>query len=143
MRFLLLLLAVFYAISPYDLFPDMIVGFGWIDDLIVLFLAWVYFNKYRKKGIRGSSSPNDSEKQSDNGYEGKGDENSNSDSLKDPYAVLGISRKASSGEIKNAYRQLVNQYHPDKVSYLGVEFRELAEKRFREINKAYQELTSK
>jgi DnaJ like chaperone protein len=31
-------------------------------------------------------------------------------------------------------------YHPDKVIHLGEEFRELAENRFKEIQKAYQEL---
>jgi DnaJ-class molecular chaperone len=35
---------------------------------------------------------------------------------------------------------LAGQYHPDKVSHLGEEFRQLAEKRFKEIQVAYQEL---
>ena len=33
----------------------------------------------------------------------------------DPYLVLGISAKASPQEIKQAYRRLMNKYHPDKL----------------------------
>ena len=33
----------------------------------------------------------------------------------DPYRVLGISAKASPQEIKQAYRRLMNKYHPDKL----------------------------
>ena len=61
----------------------------------------------------------------------------------DSYKILGIERGASQDEIKQAYRQLANKYHPDKVAHLGDEFRELAEIRFKEIQRAYQELTRK
>ena len=40
----------------------------------------------------------------------------------------------------SAYRKLVQQYHPDKVANLAPEFRELAERRMKEINAAYQRL---
>ena len=33
--------------------------------------------------------------------------------MRDPYEVLGIDRKASAGEIKNAYRRLAKKLHPD------------------------------
>ena len=36
-------------------------------------------------------------------------------SNKDPYVVLGISKKATDDEIKRAYRKLALKYHPDKV----------------------------
>ena len=65
------------------------------------------------------------------------------DRPKDPYKVLNISRNASSEEIKKAYRQLANKYHPDKVLHLGEEFRKLAEKHFKEVEEAYRELMPK
>ena len=34
--------------------------------------------------------------------------------MNDPYKVLGVSRDASDDEIKQAYRNLVRKYHPDK-----------------------------
>ena len=53
------------------------------------------------------------------------------------YEVLGVAEDASSEEVRRAYRALIAQYHPDKVSGLGEEFQEIAEKKSREINNAY------
>jgi DnaJ like chaperone protein len=63
--------------------------------------------------------------------------------FRDPHQILEIEKGASQIEIKRAYRQLAGKYHPDKVEHLGNEFRALAEKRFREIQQAYEELKVK
>jgi DnaJ-domain-containing protein 1 len=60
--------------------------------------------------------------------------------IRDPWQVLGIELGASQQEIKTAQRRLAAQYHPDKVAHLAPEFRELAERRMKEINAAYDEL---
>lgn len=56
------------------------------------------------------------------------------------YAVLGLPDDASLAEVKKAYRQLVTEYHPDKVIAKGLpeDFIEFAEGKFREINEAYE-----
>jgi len=54
-----------------------------------------------------------------------------------------VSESASLDEIKAAYRRLAGQYHPDKVLHLGEEFRVLAEAKFKEIQRAYDELSAK
>lgn len=54
------------------------------------------------------------------------------------YAVLGLNKGAPFEEIKAAYRKLSQKYHPDKVSHLGDEFRNVAEERMKELNIAYQ-----
>jgi curved DNA-binding protein len=54
---------------------------------------------------------------------------------KDYYEILGISRDASTDEIRKAYRKLAMQYHPDR----NPEDKQ-AEERFKEINEAYQVL---
>lgn len=55
--------------------------------------------------------------------------------MKDYYKILGVSRNASQEEIKKAYRRLAHQYHPDKAGG--------DEKKFKEINEAYQVLSDK
>ena len=57
-----------------------------------------------------------------------------------PYEVLGVSAQASPEEIRRAYQKLVQQYHPDQVEHLGAELREVAERRTKEINAAYNQL---
>lgn len=54
--------------------------------------------------------------------------------------MLGVPRTASQDEIRAAYRRLIMQYHPDRVSGMGPEIIAMAEKRTREINEAYAEL---
>jgi len=58
-----------------------------------------------------------------------------SDSKRDYYEVLGLSREASKDDIRAAYRKLARQYHPD------VSKEPDADSRFKEINEAYQILS--
>ena len=55
------------------------------------------------------------------------------------YEVLGVSPSSSLGVIKIAYRNKISMYHPDKVSSMGPEFNEIAERKSKEINRAYDE----
>ncbi len=55
------------------------------------------------------------------------------------YQVLGVSQQASDDEIKSAYRNLVIQYHPDKLMAKGMpeDFIKNANQKMAEINTAY------
>ena len=55
-------------------------------------------------------------------------------------AELGLERGANTAEIKQAWRKLSMDNHPDRVAHLGNEFRKLAEERMRRINAAYDVL---
>jgi DnaJ-class molecular chaperone len=55
----------------------------------------------------------------------------------DYYDILGISKGASADEIKKAYRKQALEWHPDRHK----DDKEAAEKRFKEINEAYQILS--
>jgi len=54
--------------------------------------------------------------------------------------VLGLHKEdlKDFSKIKTTYRTAIAQYHPDKVSALGLEIREVAEKKAKEINQAYE-----
>ncbi len=148
MRVWIYLLLILYVLSPFDLLPEFLVGpIGLFEDVITVGLLYWYFiyrpakmksqfeqEYYRKgEGARGEAYQ-DNKQRGQTGAQF---------SRRDPYDILGVSRHASAGEIKNAYRKLANKYHPDKVDHLGDEFKSLAEKKFKDIQEAYQKLTAK
>jgi DnaJ-domain-containing protein 1 len=57
------------------------------------------------------------------------------------FSIIGVQWGADSQTIKAAYRRRIMEYHPDKVAKLGAELRELAERKARLINAAYDMLT--
>jgi len=59
------------------------------------------------------------------------------------YAVLGVDEDASDEALDRAYRKLMSQYHPDRVSGAADEFREMAEQRSRSINAAYDRIRAR
>lgn len=90
------------------------------------------FGPRTQKPPRGSPPPPQQERKSQaGGTEGK----------PDPFTVLGVSRNATFEEIKSAYRTKMREYHPDKVASLGAELRELAERKAKQINEAYEMLS--
>lgn len=55
------------------------------------------------------------------------------------YKMLGLENSATELEIKESYRNLVKQYHPDKLSQdLSIEEYEEAVMKFRQVTEAYQ-----
>ena len=56
--------------------------------------------------------------------------------VKDPYATLGVDKKASAEEVKKAYRKLARKYHPDTNPD-----DKQAEERFKEVQEAYSILS--
>jgi hypothetical protein len=148
MKYLIYLILIVYALSPIDLIPEWIAGpFGIIDDIIVLGGLYWYFiyrpSKMRRDYQRFYYREGQGQKREESQENSQKTEAGKGFSRIDPYEVLGVAKGASIDEIKNAYRKLANKYHPDKVTYLGDEFKELANKRFKEIQEAYQELLHK
>jgi DnaJ-domain-containing protein 1 len=54
------------------------------------------------------------------------------------FEVLGVREGATRDEISAAYKLMISQYHPDKVTRMGPDIRQLAELRSKEINAAYE-----
>lgn len=64
------------------------------------------------------------------------------DAKPDPYSVLGVPPDMPREEIRQVWRQLVRDTHPDRMMARGVpeEAIKLAEKRMRDINRAWDEI---
>jgi hypothetical protein len=54
------------------------------------------------------------------------------------WEVLETSERATLEEVKAAYRAKVRKYHPDRVNDLATEFQDLADRKMKEINQAYE-----
>jgi hypothetical protein len=60
--------------------------------------------------------------------------------VNDPwFIVLGLSPAATIGEVKDAYKSLIKQNHPDRVHGMAPVFRNLAEAETKKINAAYRQ----
>lgn len=127
------IIAVIYILSPIDLLPERGLGrFGLIDDILVVgYLYWRFI--YRSPRQAGAGE----------GGEKGGPAESPPGRALEPHEVLGVARDASSEDIKRAYRELANKYHPDKVSHLGAEFKAMANEKFKAIQAAYSALQPK
>lgn len=135
LKTILIILALAYLAFPRDLLPDWLVGFGWIDDIVVLYLLWRYFLRGAVAGQNGRTGEQHDryKSQSETGQV----------QPKSPYEILEIEPGASKDDIHKAYRTLANKYHPDKITHLGKEFQALAEEKFKEIQEAYDFLTKR
>ena len=144
--------ALLYIVIPNDLIPDWLGILGRIDDLLVF--AYILY-RYRKMvdGIRtavGGEDPRQDGAHRTGRTAGQTSEHSAGSQENDnragpakppdPFTVLGVRRGAKKEEIRAAFRQLASQYHPDKVSHLGPELRELAHQKMIEIQKAYEQI---
>jgi uncharacterized membrane protein YkvA (DUF1232 family) len=131
-RFWPLLLGLLYLASPIDAIPDSLLGLGWADDILLLLLAYWFFKRITPGGYR----------QAESSSSGSSRQEEASAADKDPYQILGVSRKATAEEIKKAYHKQAQRYHPDRVSHLGEEFQQMAKQKFQEIQKAYEILSN-
>ncbi len=88
---------------------------------------------------KGIEEPEHSQKSDDEDMEEDTDEPEKpSDPEEDNFAsVLGLVDPYDMDDVKSAYRTLIAQYHPDKVSRMGDEIREVAERKAKEINESY------
>ena len=56
------------------------------------------------------------------------------------YKILEVEPTVSNDEIKKAYRRMAMKYHPDKVSHLGDDFKNVAHEKFRKVQDAYEQI---
>lgn len=161
LKFILILFGLAYLISPVDIIPDLLLPFfGWIDDGIVIGTI-IYLMRYGKlpdfifkrqppfkptperKTSQFTSSKNKGSSDDSSHSQSSHKKKSAQDIFEDPYQILGIAKDASKKEIQAAYKEAIKKYHPDKLSHLGEEFSDLANKKFIAIQNAYESLMKK
>ena len=95
--------------------------------IIVLSILWrlikIFLKSNRSNYARKSSSSSTAQASTEN-----------------PYKILEVSENATNLEIKEAYRQKLKEYHPDKVNHMGAELGLLAEKKTAEIIDAFERI---
>jgi uncharacterized membrane protein YkvA (DUF1232 family) len=153
----LIVFGVAYLISPVDIIPDLLLPYiGWIDDGVVLGTL-VYLIRYGRlpnfffKKQAPFKQPSDwkttdfasNKKSSRTNRASNGKQQASQQVPKTPYDILGVHPNASKKDIQAAYKQAIKKYHPDKLSHLGEEFSNLANKKFIEIQTAYDTLMGK
>ena len=158
-KIILIIFGLAYLISPVDIIPDIVLPYiGWLDDGVVLATIF-YLIRYgrlpdfifKNKGLfnRPQYSKTRQEKQefqnnanTNHANSGRYNRTAKKETPipKTPWEILGVSETASKKEIQAAYKQAIKKYHPDKLSHLGEEFSTLANEKFLEIQKAYDQL---
>ena len=108
-------------------------GFEILAIITGLFLGYWLVSYFLN---RAESEPRTASHQGDKSNKFRDSESKKSKSW---YEILEVSPSATYDEVCNAYKRKISKYHPDKVSSLGEEFRELADNRAKEINAAYSE----
>jgi len=73
-------------------------------------------------------------------YSSSSTSSSSSYTSSNAYKILEITKKATNAEVKKAYRKLVKKHHPDKLVHLGKEHQKGAEEKFRQVQKAYEQI---
>ena len=56
------------------------------------------------------------------------------------YTILGVQPGATQDEIKKAYREQAKKHHPDRFANESQDIKDYHEKKFKEINEAYEKL---
>lgn len=139
LRVCLILAAIAYFVMPFDFIPDFMGLPARADDAAVMaWLVWLYRDVRRRAA--DPAGPDASGQASGGGTEGDASGRSTDAGAFDPYAVLGISPGASPDAIRAAYRERMQEYHPDKVAHLGEDLQALAHARSQEIQRAYRAL---
>ena len=116
-----------YILFPLDLIPDLIPILGRFDDVLALVVTAILLYRRKARDARARSQSG-------------GSVPPPAALSLEPHQVLGVERGAGPEEIRRAYRELLAQYHPDKVAHLGPELRETAHRKTLEIRKAYETL---
>jgi uncharacterized membrane protein YhiD involved in acid resistance len=133
---------------------------GWSEVIIIFILLFISSNIFRRiirktyhefieaYKVEDNTSNNARQSSTDSSSKNYQKHHNNDDQTytsiereeQDPYKILNIHNTSTQSEITSAYRKLAQLYHPDKVAGLAPEYKEIAERKMKNINEAYQTL---
>jgi len=58
----------------------------------------------------------------------------------DDYQTLGVDPSADEARVKERFREVVKEIHPDRFEHLGEEFTSVAEEKFKKVQEAYERI---
>ena len=111
------------------------------------------YHKYKKQAYDNNKESYYNKNQKDSNFKQKQRESSRSSSKEKKYKsaetkylnkgkemgqILGLKGRVTKNDIKKAYKKKIGEYHPDRVDNMGAEIKELALKKTKEINIAYE-----
>ncbi len=107
-KIIIAVLAALYALWPFDLLNDFIIGVGWIDDILLILAVWWFFFSKPGKSPQGfwqfyrQYDRRRQARESGEGREGGEHRRTGREAAggKDPYTLLGVEPGASDEEIK-------------------------------------------
>ena len=103
---------------------------------------WLVTSLLNKKKTSSHKTFN-SDTENNSNHNKTGQQHSNNNSSEKDYIIINwfiileVSEDANKDEIISAYKKRILKYHPDKVSNMGPEIREIAEQKSKQINLAY------
>ena len=141
-----ILIIIIYILLPIDLIPELIGPAGILDDLLIALGLFYYLRSLSKKKLQAGSAgkadrrydPGQSDRQSR--YSNKEAPPKDDKTIRDPYEIIGVPRDCPFADIQKKYKEQLLNYHPDRTQHLGRELQELAEKKTKDLNEAFQRI---
>jgi len=61
----------------------------------------------------------------------------NKNNIENSYSILGVHKTVTDDEIKKSYRKMVKKYHPDKLTNVSEDVKNMAKEKFQSLQDAY------
>lgn len=132
--------------STFVFIVSLVVAYYWgFAPAYVVWIIGEYLTAYIKACRNANTESQSSKSYQSNSNEGRQTNGSNGfrqssskETMDHWYSVLGVSNDATDTEIKKAYRKMAMECHPDHCDNTNEELCKKANKRFCEINEAYE-----
>lgn len=136
----ILCIGILYLLSPIDLVPDFVPVLGWLEDLVVVAVAFWLASRMRASGQGRDDDEEHADTERAQADRDAMRDRSTAPLSKTPWQLLDIEPDADEEAVEAAYKAKLMQYHPDRASHLGEELQDLAHEKTLELQRAYEQI---